>query len=393
MVLPLVFSGLMAPVGVAKAADLPEKPTLPVYAEPLNYVKICDAYGAGYFVVPGTTTCLGIGGRVRVDAQALNFGSPPSNWSERQYEGMRYRARSYLTLDAYTDSEFGLIKAYSEMIVTSDSTNVSRGPDLTLNQAYIQFNGFTFGRTQSFFDFFTGATYGSLNRNWADDKTWVAAYTAVLQNGISVSASLEDPASRVEGVYYQPDHTWSGAGGNRLPSAIVTARIDQGWGTAKFSAAFQEVRPLDSGADTTLGWALGLGAIFNMPELGDGDAIALQAQYTNGAVGYLNADDVYDAYSDGNKTKNTNAYSISAGYTHYFTPEVRTDFDTSFMNVEVPSNNYHNDFSRFAVDWDVAWTPVAGLEIGFDAAYAETFVKGEDDFSEASATVRVQRTF
>ena len=46
---------LMTMVG-AQAADLPSKK-----AAPATYVKICDAYGAGFFFIPGTDTCLKAG--------------------------------------------------------------------------------------------------------------------------------------------------------------------------------------------------------------------------------------------------------------------------------------------------------------------------------------------
>ncbi|TGP84264.1 porin, partial [Mesorhizobium sp. M8A.F.Ca.ET.218.01.1.1] len=39
--------------------------------EPAEYVKICDVYGSGYFYIPGTETCLRIGGYVRYD---IGFG-------------------------------------------------------------------------------------------------------------------------------------------------------------------------------------------------------------------------------------------------------------------------------------------------------------------------------
>jgi len=52
---------LVATAG-AYAADLPSKK-----AAPVNYVKVCDAYGAGFFFIPGTDTCIKVGGRVRAD--------------------------------------------------------------------------------------------------------------------------------------------------------------------------------------------------------------------------------------------------------------------------------------------------------------------------------------
>ncbi|MGZ5867803.1 MAG: porin, partial [Xanthobacteraceae bacterium] len=47
-------AGLFA-VASAQAADLPVK------AKPVEYVKVCSLYGAGFFYVPGTDTCLKIG--------------------------------------------------------------------------------------------------------------------------------------------------------------------------------------------------------------------------------------------------------------------------------------------------------------------------------------------
>src|SRR5918911_2524899 len=43
----------------AQAADLPVK------AKPVEYVKVCSVYGAGFFYIPGTDTCLKVGGFVR----------------------------------------------------------------------------------------------------------------------------------------------------------------------------------------------------------------------------------------------------------------------------------------------------------------------------------------
>ena len=54
-------AGIVAIAG-ASAADLPSKK-----AAPATYVKICDAYGAGFFYIPGTDTCVKVGGYVRVD--------------------------------------------------------------------------------------------------------------------------------------------------------------------------------------------------------------------------------------------------------------------------------------------------------------------------------------
>ena len=51
-------------VASAQAADLPSKK-----AAPVSYVKVCDAYGAGFFYIPGTDTCVKLGGYVRAEYQ------------------------------------------------------------------------------------------------------------------------------------------------------------------------------------------------------------------------------------------------------------------------------------------------------------------------------------
>ena len=59
-------AGLVAVAG-AQAADMPVK------AAPVQYVKICSLYGDGFYYIPGTDTCLKLGGYLRVQAE-YNMG-------------------------------------------------------------------------------------------------------------------------------------------------------------------------------------------------------------------------------------------------------------------------------------------------------------------------------
>ena len=60
-------AGLLAMSG-AQAADLPVK------AKAVEYVRICSLYGAGFWYVPGTDTCMKIGGYLRAEI-AVNTNS------------------------------------------------------------------------------------------------------------------------------------------------------------------------------------------------------------------------------------------------------------------------------------------------------------------------------
>ncbi len=57
-------AALVAATG-AQAADAIVAPE----PEAVEYVRVCDAYGAGYFYIPGTETCLRVHGYVRYDVK------------------------------------------------------------------------------------------------------------------------------------------------------------------------------------------------------------------------------------------------------------------------------------------------------------------------------------
>jgi hypothetical protein len=59
----------LAAVTAGQAADLPVK------AKPVEYVKICSLYGAGFYYMPGTDLCIKVGGWVRAEATEGTGGS------------------------------------------------------------------------------------------------------------------------------------------------------------------------------------------------------------------------------------------------------------------------------------------------------------------------------
>src|SRR5476651_827411 len=92
-------AGLVAMSG-AQAADLPVK------AKPVQYVKICSLYGAGFYYIPGTDTCLKVGGFVRTEWNWNANGSFGQNTTganalyTRAGQQLFNRSRAILTMDA-----------------------------------------------------------------------------------------------------------------------------------------------------------------------------------------------------------------------------------------------------------------------------------------------------
>jgi hypothetical protein len=69
----------------AQAADLPVK------AKAVEYVRVCSLYGAGFFFIPGTDTCIKLGGYIRADTTFNGgiYGAPA--WNGDIGQDNRYR--------------------------------------------------------------------------------------------------------------------------------------------------------------------------------------------------------------------------------------------------------------------------------------------------------------
>lgn len=322
-------AGLLAVAG-AQAADMPVK------AKAVEYVKVCSLYGAGFYYIPGTDTCLKIGGYVRVQtemkagASGQVFGTggvlASARYNIEDTNDINYTVRAVATFDARTQTEYGTLRSYIRAGWNQSTPAVSGAGTTPCNvaaagnclaywdRAFIQFAGFTVGRAQSFFDMYTfGGAYTYLNTRTSGDTgaagedLW--AYTVQFGNGVSYTLSLEDPAAHNK--YGTCDGTaacWAingvttanngfaiqGAANNgfRVPDVITNLRIDQAWGYLGVSTAIHDVSggyyttPGQVGnghPSTTYGWAASFSGSFN---LAGGDNFGFNFVWTKGAPGY-----------------------------------------------------------------------------------------------------------
>ncbi|MDH3195713.1 MAG: porin, partial [Hyphomicrobiales bacterium] len=181
---------------VALAADLP------VAAEPIDYVRVCDAFGKGYYYIPGTDTCLRVNGRVRIRAFIRD-----NDDSDDDTDHYTTYARAYINMDARTQTDLGLLRSYFSFRHTFGDNGVSTsnydqsytvgGTRNVLDEAFISLSNdmgqLIVGKTSSFFDFFGGYTYtGNGGYDQTDDAN-LFAYTFNIGNGVSTTLSLEDP--------------------------------------------------------------------------------------------------------------------------------------------------------------------------------------------------------
>ncbi len=272
-------AGLMA-VSAAQAADLPVK------AAPVEYVKVCSLYGAGFWYVPGTDTCMKIGSFVRMTtgynvsgttAIGTGGGTGAGRYDRTDTTMFAFQGRAVVSFDVRTQTEYGTLRSYMNLgyeqssqanwpnfAVTPGATTTAEGPvtkeaagnGAYNNRAFIQFAGFTMGRMRSFYDIVAmGAyTYGA-NRTTADSAPggiFGIGYTAQFGGGVSLSVGLEDGGAVTGGRgRFTTDLSQYAFGGGALSAGqnldnsghtffdpVMGVRIDQSWGFAAVSGAF-----------------------------------------------------------------------------------------------------------------------------------------------------------
>jgi hypothetical protein len=392
-------AGLAAVVS-AQAADLPVKK-----AAPVEYVRVCSTYGAGFFYIPGTETCLRVGGRVRAD---FLYGEPVT----RAEDAIGIRARGRLNIDARTATAYGLLRTYIRYEMTRSSGSpfglapgTGPGTSASLTQAFVQFGGLTAGRVTSFFsnaDLPTGHM-GTLRFDDAPEAD-LLAYTFSFGNGFSATLAIEDGLERRSGINNLFTADPGRYAGQRVPDVVANVKYVGTWGGAQLSGAVHQIRsnnllPVLGGADfpdTEYGWALSATAHVNLPFLAPGDALWVAATYADGAPAYLNGGNAgtiigpFAAFENGSpllvdatidpatgELERSRAWSVAGGLRHYWTPQIRSNFFGSYLDsdsrvsVRTPA-----DFREYRLGANIFWQPVSGLDLGVEVIYANTDLRG-----------------
>src|SRR5712672_1323321 len=217
-IVTLGSAAVLVAVGGAQAADLPVK------AKAVEYVRICSLYGAGFFYIPGTDTCIKLGGYLRVDTTFNGGIQGQPAWNGDLGQQNRYRdyfasrSRMALTVDTRTATEYGVVRTFGQgdfqfSNFGSSNPSLAVGSQAGLNNAllstagggyvgvemvFIQFAGFTFGKSASAY-----ATpwngYPGNNSSFLlgghDTVTGVnnIQYSAQFGNGVSGTVGLDDP--------------------------------------------------------------------------------------------------------------------------------------------------------------------------------------------------------
>ena len=110
-------------VSGARAADAVMAPE----PEPVDYVRVCDAYGAGFFYIPGTETCLSINGYVWFQVGATSrqdAGDTPGYYYNddafQNHTGWQTGSRVRINFDARSETELGTLRGWMRLQASWD---------------------------------------------------------------------------------------------------------------------------------------------------------------------------------------------------------------------------------------------------------------------------------
>lgn len=357
--------------------------------EAVEYVRVCDAYGAGYFYIPGTQTCLRISGYMRYDINAgdalgltaldrrsnrWRVNAPdllPPDADLDYHDTWNKRARFTLRTHTASETELGTLRTYTETRFQWDSnkndTHIFEEEDdrdhgwgafaqndpVTLNFGYIELGGLRIGKDETAFRTYLGYAGSVINDDVIESEgydTTLISYTFAAGNGISAIVSLE-----------QGSDWWTID--SYMPHVVVGAKWVQGWGS------FGVVGGYDSNVEEY--------AIKARADLNVTDEISLFV------MGGWQTDGGYDHYQDNFYASWGGDWIGWIGGTYKFDPQ--TSFNAQFS---------YDDAKQMAAVANVAYELVPGLVITPEVLYVKSSkdLTGDDEDSW-NGTLRFQRSF
>ncbi len=370
--------------------------------EPVEYIRVCDAYGKGYFYIPGTETCMRLSGNVRAD---FIGGDNIDATTETELNNKRktYGASSRLTLvfQAASETEMGTLRSYARIY-----SNWGDGVDnagAKLAAAYIELGGFRVGLDDTIFNSWTGGYGDVLNDDSiapaGTTRTNFISYTFSGDSGFSaiIGAELGNNSDTLPGIirgYYidkdgqlvsiTEDTLPSKAIKNYTPNVVLGIKFMQKWGGFSAVAAYDTYYKK---------WAGKVRADFN---INDRFNLWIMAGYKNG-LDYYTVKENSDELSRNSTTIYANwggEWAGWAGATYKLTPKTNLNAQISYSAVKT-----------FATSVNIAYTLVPGFVITPELTYVswndDRVVKGENNdekhlFNKKSAfqgMIRLQRSF
>jgi hypothetical protein len=370
-------------VSGARAADA----IVAAEPEPVEYVRVCDAFGTGYFYIPGTETCLRIHGYLRYDIAGGDLYSHTSSTGDDTYnKQMRFSFRT----STASETELGTLRTYTETRFNwADSQDVvpgtfpvttangySHGSNVSLNFAWIQLGGLRVGKDESLFSTFTGyagaVIQDTLAGGYGPFDTNLISYT---YNGGAFRAAIALEQGD-DSLYNSVTDKYTGWGiDDYMPHVVVGLGYDAGMVDLSAVLAFDTRDNWVSPAATLFergGWAAKVRADVS---INDSASVFAMLMYGENSSGYT---------SWGNGAATDETWSVIAGGSLNVSEKATINVQGQWAE----SNTANSD--EWSLVGNVAYTLVPGLVVTPELAYHDD---GSANGGEFGAMLRVQRSF
>lgn len=198
-------AAVLIAASTAQAAD-----AIIVEPEPVEYVRICDAYGSGFFYIPGTETCMSINGYVR---STYRHNTTTTGVIESP-DHATWTIRGRLNIDVRNETDWGTLRSQLRL-QGGDAGVAAVGSDInvSIDRALISVAGFRLGYSDTYWT--TAHGYGAGSPAVHDgfygydqaiffDYTYAAenfALTVGVQDSTGTAADSETPDYYIGGKY------------------------------------------------------------------------------------------------------------------------------------------------------------------------------------------------
>ena len=358
--------------GAAQAADLP-------VAEPVDYVKVCDAYGAGYFFLPGTDTCLKISGYVRTEARF-------SEADTRNDDKFNLWARGQVNFDAKEETELGTLASRVRIEGEHDG-------NIKIAKAWLSLGGFYAGYLSSggIVDY-VGDMYGG-DYDLGDLDVAQMGYNMALGNGVTATLGIANTQHLVPDGKKASDFY----AGQSLPTLVARLKVDQAWGSVSVGGIVNQVRYDNDNIDNDVAYSVAAGGIFNLDMLSAGSNFALNGFYTKGAMGWngINNDKVMqDVTINGTDADLNELYGVSASLKYAFADNLWTVVSGGYAEYDDQGTS-DADFDQWTASAELGYKPVKNLKVIAGVQYTDRDFDavGTSDTDTWEGKLRLQRDF
>jgi len=367
--------------GSARAADL-------AVAESVEYVKVCDAYGVGYFYIPGSDTCIAISGTMdawaQYDSQKIHDGTVSNKAGEDDLNWV-FQTEADLTVTAKSMTDWGML---TSVINFRGDESLGGVTTIWAERAYITLGGFTAGLLSSQYDANTGeipfGIIGGGNLDGDDNTVLQFGWTAKA-GPIGFALSLEDPnfdptpaspfeSGAADAASPIPGYGTPGTSTGRYPNVIASL-----FGTAgpvSWSGNFAVT-------DTTAG--TGWGTKWNASYSQGGNSFGIMASASNGPGSYFGANIAPSAYGSG-------TYWMAEASAGWKLSSAATLWVLGGYQAAPGASGYE---AQTELDVNVAKDAIVGLWLGYASkgSAGGNVLGSNDNFSDTAVQLRFRRNF